>query len=234
MTLHSFRDEAIGVAFTIDERFLDVGFAVDQESPSAHLLASEPAEGWIAALAIVTVQAEPLPVDEWLELQLSRARTSFGSWSPEAHEMLVAPVAGTLAGRPAIHVRYRLSGGGAEDEPRQDQAGPVPASLVEHWTVLVEERRWLLAVELMVQPPERWDAEREALELPFRTRRDSGLDCRVPQAADDRDSHRGSRLSNRARRRPPTSTQGERHESAPRHRHRLRSGASRSGDKPRA
>ena len=169
MTPRSFRDEAMGIAFTIDERFLDVGFAVDQEMPSAHLLASEPAEGWIAALAIVTVRAEPLPAAEWLEVHLARARASFGSWSPEAHEMLVAPEAASLAGRPAVHVRYRLSGGGADGEPSQDEAGPVLASLVEHWTVLVEERRWLLAMELMVQPPERWDAEREALELPFRT-----------------------------------------------------------------
>ena len=169
MTPRSFRDEAIGVAFTIDERFLDVGFAADQELPSAHLLASEPAEGWIAALAIVTVRAEPLPAAEWLEVHLARARASFGSWSPEAHEMLVAPEAASLAGRPAIHVRYRLLGIDPQDEAPAADAGPVPSSLVEHWTVLVEERRWLLAMELMVQPPERWDAEREALELPFRT-----------------------------------------------------------------
>ena len=76
---------------------------------------------------------------------------------------------GTLAGRPAIHARYRLSGAGAEAEPPQDEAGPVPASLVEHWTVLVAERRWLLALELMVQPPERWDTDRPTLEAPFRT-----------------------------------------------------------------
>jgi len=167
VTLRSFRDEAMGISFAIDERFLDVGFAADQELPSAHLLASGPGEGWIAALAMVTVRAEPLPADEWLALHLSRARISFGSWPPEAYEMLLSPEEGTLAGRPAIHLRYRLLG--AEDEPPQDEAGPVPASLVEHWTVLVEERRWLLAMELMVQPAERWDAEREALELPFRT-----------------------------------------------------------------
>gem|GEM_PF-2458694 len=35
--------------------------------------------------------------------------------------------------------------------------------------MLVAERRWVLAMELMVQPPERRDHEREALELPFRT-----------------------------------------------------------------
>jgi hypothetical protein len=62
-----------------------------------------------------------------------------------------------------VHVRYRLAGlapeGGAAD------AGPVPPSLVEQWTVLVAERRWVLAMELMVQPPELWDSEREALEL---------------------------------------------------------------------
>jgi hypothetical protein len=72
-----------------------------------------------------------------------------------------------VAGRPAVYVRYRLTGlspeGGAAD------AGPVPSSLVEHWIALVAERRWLLVMELMVQPPERWDHEREALELPFRT-----------------------------------------------------------------
>jgi hypothetical protein len=30
MTSRSFRDEAIGVVFAIDERFVDVGFAADQ------------------------------------------------------------------------------------------------------------------------------------------------------------------------------------------------------------
>jgi hypothetical protein len=169
VTLRGFRDEALGVALTIDERFLDVGSASDGESPSAHLLASEPGEGWIAALAIVTVRAEPLPAKEWLELHLSRARASFGAWSPEAHEMLVPPEAAELAGRPAIHVRYRLLGSGHDDAAPADDGGLVPASLVEHWTVLVEERRWLLAMELMVQPPERWDAERLTLEFPFRT-----------------------------------------------------------------
>ena len=83
--------------------------------------------------------------------------------------MLVAPEAASLAGRPAVHVRYRLLGGGSEDGPPVPDAVPVPASLVEHWTVLVEERRWLLAIELMVQPPEWWDAERDELELPFRS-----------------------------------------------------------------
>jgi hypothetical protein len=164
VTLRRFRDEAIGVAFTIDERFVDVGSAADRELPSAHLLASEPADGWIAALAIVTVRAEPMSADEWLELHLSRARASFGSWSPEAHEMLVAPEAAELAGRPAVHVRYRLLGSGHEDAAPQDDGSAVAASLVEHWTVLVEERRWLLAMELMVQPPERWDEERASLD----------------------------------------------------------------------
>ena len=93
MTLRSFRDEAMGLAFTIDERFADVGFARDEELPTAHFIASVSGEGWIAALAIVTVRAEPLPPEEWLAAQLSRARASFGEWSPEAHEMLVAPEA---------------------------------------------------------------------------------------------------------------------------------------------
>jgi hypothetical protein len=48
-------------------------------------------------------------------------------------------------------------------------AGPVPPSLVEHWTVLVVERDRLLAMKLMVQPPELWETARETLELPFRT-----------------------------------------------------------------
>ena len=82
--------------------------------------------------------------------------------------MLVAPEAASLAGRPAIHVRYRLR---PVESPtrRTPDAGPVPASFVEHWTVLIAERRWLLAMELLVQPPEWWDVERDALELPFRT-----------------------------------------------------------------
>ena len=145
------------------------GFSRDEDLPTAHFIASAPADGWIAVLAIVTVRPEPLPADEWLAGQLARARASFAEWSPETHEMLVAPEAASLAGRPAIHVRYRLLGIDPQDEAPAADAGPVPSSLVEHWTVLVEERRWLLAMELMVQPPERWDADREALELPFRS-----------------------------------------------------------------
>jgi hypothetical protein len=161
-------DEALGLAFELDERFADAGFASDDELPTAHFIAVVPGEGRIAALALVTVPAEPLAADEWLVQQVARARASFSEWSPESHEMLVAPEATSLAGRPAIHVRYRLRPAAEEATPVPD-AGPAPASFVEHWTVLVEERHWLLAVEVMVQPPAWWDEERDALELPFRT-----------------------------------------------------------------
>jgi hypothetical protein len=59
--------------------------------------------------------------------------------------------------------------GGAGGSPAAAGAAGLPASLIEHWTVLVGERSWLLALELMVQPPERWDQERESLDAPFRT-----------------------------------------------------------------
>ena len=167
----------------IDERFVDVGFARDEELPTAHFIASVPGEGWIAALAVVSVRAEPLPADEWLAGQLLRARASFGDWSPEAHEMLVAPEAAELAGRPAIHVRYRLIGNAPEDEAPPPDAGPVPASLVEHWTVLVEERRWLLAMELMVQPPERWERSGRRSSCPSGRSSSSDLRGRTPAAA---------------------------------------------------
>lgn len=174
------RDEALGVAFALDVRFADAGFPRDDELPTAHFIASEPGEGRIAALAVVTVRADPLPAEEWLAQQVARARASFAEWSPEAHEMLVAPGPASLAGRPAVHVRYRLTGDQPEDQmPDRDaearghapmpDAGSIPASLVEHWTVLVEERRWLLAMELMVQPPAWWEDDGDALELPFRT-----------------------------------------------------------------
>jgi hypothetical protein len=176
-------DEALGIGFEIDGRFESAGFPRDDELPTAHYIASEPGAGRVAALAIVTVRAEPLPAEEWLALQVARARAAFGGWPAEAHEMLVAPGAAALAGRPAVHIRYRLlprdAGGapaperGAGDADDADDAvsgdGRVPASLVEQWTMLVAERRWLLAMELMVQPPAWWGDERSALELPFRT-----------------------------------------------------------------
>ena len=169
MTARLVMSDELGVSFFIDERFADSGLVRDEELPTAHFIASVPGEGWIAALSIVSVRAEPPSAEEWLAGQLLQARVAFGAWSAEAHEMLAAPEPAELAGRPAIHIRYRLLGGGAASEAPPSDAGPVPASLVEHWTVLVEERRWLLAMELMVQPPERWDQEREALELPFGT-----------------------------------------------------------------
>ena len=98
MTVRTIRDEGLGVAFEVDERFADVGFSRDEELPTAHFIASAPASGWIAALAIVTVRAEPLPAEEWLAGQLAWARASFAEWSPETHEMLVAPEAARSPG----------------------------------------------------------------------------------------------------------------------------------------
>ena len=154
----------LGARFEIDARFVDTDpgcVPVEADAtrlPTAHFIAARPAEGWIAALALVTVATEPAPAPEWLAGHLARARASFAQWSPEAAE---------LAARPAVHVRYRLPG--LAPEGGAAAAGPVPPSLVEHWTALVAERRWLLVMELTVQPPGLWDAEREALELPFRT-----------------------------------------------------------------
>ena len=181
------RDAVLGLEFEIDPRFArlestqkegagdngesgaSAGDAAQAELPTAHFIAARLAEGWIAALAIVTVASEPAPAQEWLAGQLTRAQASFAQWSPEAADMIVPPEAAELAGRPAVHVRYRLTGLALEGATAA--AGPVPPSLVEHWTVLVVERRWLLAMELMVQPPRLWDDERDALELPFRTLR---------------------------------------------------------------
>jgi hypothetical protein len=176
MGSRSVRDEALGAAFELDERFVDAGFPRDEEFPTAHFIASEPGEGRIAALALVAVDAEPLTTEEWLAVHLARTRASFAEWSPDVHEMLVAPGPASLAGRPAVHVRYRLLPRDAADVPAPEvedgpapDAGSVPSSLVEHWTLLAEERRRLLVVEMMVQPPAWWDEEREQLELPFRT-----------------------------------------------------------------
>ena len=153
------------------------GAAAPPELPTAHFIASDPAAGWIAALAIVTVACEPLPAGAWLEQQLLRARASFAQWSPASHEMLVPPETAALAGRPALHLRYRLTGvepeggfaAGAGTAESDSSDAQTPPSLVEHWTVLVAERSWLLAMELVLQPPERWEAERAAFDLPYRT-----------------------------------------------------------------
>ena len=159
----------LGARFEIDARFVDTDpscVPVEADAtrlPTAHFIAARPAEGWIAALALVTVATEPAPAPEWLAGHLARARASFAQWSPEAAELLVPPEAAELAARPAVHVRYRLPG--LAPEGGAAAAGPVPPSLVEHWTALVAERRWLLVMELTVQPPGLWDSEREALEL---------------------------------------------------------------------
>jgi hypothetical protein len=163
------RDAALGVEFEIDPRFVrsDAGPGA-LDLPTAHFIASDPGAGWIAALAMVTVQSEAAPGDDWLEPQLARARGAFAQWSPASLAMLVPPEAAWLAGRPAVHVRYRLTGG-VSDDVSGAAGGEIPPSLVESWTLRVAERDWLLALELMVQPPELWDREREALQLPFRS-----------------------------------------------------------------
>lgn len=171
------RDAALGVEFEIDPRFVRTDAAIEPGEgadaapsglPSAHFIAGDPEAGWIAALAMVAVQSATGPGEDWLEPHLARARAAFASWSPASHTMLVPPEAGRLAGRPAAHVRYRLTGGALQDASGGD-AGETPPTLVENWTVRVAERDWLLALELIVQPPEQWERERDALDLPFRS-----------------------------------------------------------------
>ena len=163
----------LGARFEINARFArtDPGFVAADDGatqlPTAHFIAARPAEGWIAALALVTVQSGAG----------ARAGAARRPHRPGAG-VVRAVVAG--GGRDA-----RAAGGGRARRPprrarplpthrararrRRARCRPHPAVAREHWTVLVGERRWVLAMELMVQPPERRDHEREALELPFRT-----------------------------------------------------------------
>ena len=59
MTARLVMSDELGVSFFIDERFADTGLVRDEELPTAHFIASVPGDGWIAALSIVTVGAEP-------------------------------------------------------------------------------------------------------------------------------------------------------------------------------
>src|SRR5450830_52142 len=87
----------LGARFEIDARFVDTDpgcVPVEADAtrlPTAHFIAARPAEGWIAALALVTVATEPAPAPEWLAGHLARARASFAQWSPEAAEMAARP-----------------------------------------------------------------------------------------------------------------------------------------------
>ena len=82
----------LGARFEIDARFVDTdpGFVPVEAGatrlPTAHFIAARPAEGWIAALAIVTVATESASAQEWLAGNLARAQASFAKWSPEAAE----------------------------------------------------------------------------------------------------------------------------------------------------
>ena len=113
MTVRTIRDEGLGVAFAIDDRFADVGFARDEDLPTAHFIASAPADRWIAALAIVArcARSRCRPTSG-SRGQLARARGLVRrSWSPEAHEMSGGARGGFArpGARPST-VRYRLSG----------------------------------------------------------------------------------------------------------------------------
>jgi hypothetical protein len=73
------RDEALGAAFELDERFADAGFPRDEELPTAHFIASESGKGRIAALALVTVNADPLAPEDWLAQHVAQS----GLWFAE-------------------------------------------------------------------------------------------------------------------------------------------------------
>jgi len=154
----------LGARFEINARFArtDPGFVPADDGatqlPTAHFIAARPAEGWIAALALVTVQSG------------AGARAGVARRPPYPGAGLVRTVAagGGRARRPPRRARP-LPTHRARARRWRARCRPHPAVAREHWTVLVAERRWVLAIELMVQPPKRWDHEREALELPFRT-----------------------------------------------------------------
>ena len=60
------------------------------------------------------------------------------------------------------------SAAGRRMRRRSPEADSVTVSLVEHWTVLVEERSWLLAMEAHGGSlPEWWDAERGCARAPL-------------------------------------------------------------------
>jgi hypothetical protein len=183
MDVREYESQEMGVRFEIDASFTEIARGRPEDEtgearpaqalPAAHFIAAPSGSGWIAALAAVTVESAPQAPAVWLSAQLSRARSSFAEWPPQAAELLTPPEASELAGRPALHVSYRLH----ESQASGDNAGvdrasgteTAPSSHVEHWTVLVVEHAWLMVMELMVQPPECWDDHRTALGLPFTT-----------------------------------------------------------------
>jgi hypothetical protein len=184
-----YESAALGVRFEIDAAFALIapdgssGDGCEPPACAAHFIAARPEAGWIAALAVATVTTDQPPVAaDWRRDQLSRARESFAEWPAQAADLTVPPEATRLAGRPALHVSYRLRPAERADGPGPQAGGEraaaeaadvgeagVPPSHVEHWTVLVAERSRLLVLELMVQPPQRWDEQRATLERPFHT-----------------------------------------------------------------
>ncbi len=95
----------LGARFEIDARFVDTDpgcVPVEADAtrlPTAHFIAARPAEGWIAALALVTVATEPAPAPEWLAGHLARAQASFAGGRRPPGRVRPLPSHGALARR---------------------------------------------------------------------------------------------------------------------------------------
>ena len=157
----------IGVRFQLDARFEQSpplpdppGFHV----PSAHFTLSAGGE-WLASFHVVAARS-PQPVTSDAELQdavdafLAVQRT----WDAARVDIVEPCHAIRLAGLPAWRTVHIMLPGPVEDRDEAVLEQPV---FSRQDAVFDGSRR--IHLDLVVLPPERYELEREALDLPFRT-----------------------------------------------------------------
>jgi hypothetical protein len=164
----TFNSEDIGVRFKLDARFEQSpplpdppGFHV----PSAHFTLSAGGE-WLASFHVVAAES-PQPVTSDADLQdavdafLAMQRT----WDASRVD-IIEPCHGIrLAGLPAWRTVHIMQPAPVEDG---DDAAVLEQPVFSRQHAVFDGSR-RIHLDLVVLPPERYELEREALDLPFRT-----------------------------------------------------------------
>ena len=164
----AFSSDDIGVRFQLDARFEQSPPLPDPPGfhiPSAHFTLSARGE-WLASFHVVAAESrEPVHTAADLRREVDAFLAMQRSWDASRVDIIEPCHAIRLAGLPAwrtVHVMLPGPVEDGDDEAVLDQ----PVFSRQH-AVFEGSRR--IHLDLVVLPPERYELEREALDLPFRT-----------------------------------------------------------------
>lgn len=163
----TFSSDDIGIRFELDARYEQSPPLPDPPGlhiPSVHFTLSVPGE-WLASFHVVEARSEQAVHSvEDLQREVDGFLAMQRTWDADRVQVLEPCHSIELAGLPAwrtVHVILP-----ATDEEREDDEAALSQAVLNRQHALYDGHR-RIHFDLVVLPPERYDLEREALDLPF-------------------------------------------------------------------